>query len=126
MNVTKGLIIDTSHIDRILAGEKTWEMRSTATKQRGRIALIRKRSGTIVGTVNLVDSVGPLTREQMLKNFTKHCVCEDRIQNGLVDKWPYAWVMNDAVGLNSPLPYRHPLGAVMWITLDEGVADSLN
>jgi len=48
MNIIKGLIIDTPHIDNILSGQKTWEMRSTQTKQRGLVALIRKGSGTVV------------------------------------------------------------------------------
>ena len=29
MNIIKGLIVDTRHIDNILSGQKTWEMRST-------------------------------------------------------------------------------------------------
>jgi hypothetical protein len=39
-----GLVIDKPWIDLILDGKKTWEMRSTLTKKRGKIALIRKGS----------------------------------------------------------------------------------
>ncbi len=53
MTVSKGLIIDSPHIERILSGAKTWEMRSSKTAQRGRIALIRKGSGLVVGTVEV-------------------------------------------------------------------------
>lgn len=56
----KGLIIDEPWIGLILLGNKTWEMRKTACHHRGRIALIRKGSGRIVGTVDLVDSLQSL------------------------------------------------------------------
>jgi len=39
---TKGLVIKSPYIDRILAGTKTWEMRSSATSVRGPIALIKQ------------------------------------------------------------------------------------
>ncbi|MBD8246954.1 ASCH domain-containing protein [Xanthomonas campestris] len=44
----KGLVIDEPWISLILSGQKTWEMRSRATSIRGRIALIKKGSGTEV------------------------------------------------------------------------------
>jgi hypothetical protein len=50
----KGLIIDEPWISKILRGEKTWEMRRTLSKIRGRIALIRKGSGQIVGVADVV------------------------------------------------------------------------
>jgi hypothetical protein len=45
----KGLVIDEPWVSLITAGKKTWEMRSRNTLVRGRIALIRKGSKTIVG-----------------------------------------------------------------------------
>jgi hypothetical protein len=70
----KGLIIDDPWISLILAGEKTWEMRSTATQQRGLIALIRKGTGTVVGTARVVGSRGPLGLAQLRENAAKHRV----------------------------------------------------
>jgi hypothetical protein len=52
----KGLIIDEPWIGLILLGNKTWEMRKTACHHRGRIALIRKGSGRIVGTADLIEA----------------------------------------------------------------------
>lgn len=43
------LVIAEPWIGLILDGSKTWEMRSRATRKRGRIALIRKGSGQVVG-----------------------------------------------------------------------------
>lgn len=125
MTVTKALIIASPFIERILAGTKTWEMRSTATKQRGRIALVRKGSGLVVGTAELSDSVGPLTRAQMLDNTDRHRVDTDRILSGAVDKWTYAWVLRDVRPLAQPVQYIHPSGAVIWVTLDTAARSML-
>ncbi len=118
MSVTQALIIASPYIDRILAGLKTWEMRSTATKKRGRIALVRKGSGLIVGTVEIRDSIGPLTQEQMLENTERHHMEPERILSGAADQRKYAWVLRDAHSLTQPVPYDHPSGAVIWVTLD--------
>ena len=125
MQITRGLIIDSLPIDRILAGTKTWEMRSAATKVRGRIALIRKGSGSVVGTAEVVGCVGPLTRDEMISNVDRHQGALDRIQRGEFDKWRFAWVLRDAVKLARSVPYAHPSGAVIWVTLDSAVSSQL-
>jgi hypothetical protein len=50
----KGLIIKEPWISLILSRKKTWELRSRDTRVRGRIALIRKGSGTVIGVAELV------------------------------------------------------------------------
>ena len=121
----KGLIIDTPHIDNILSGRKTWEMRSTATKQRGPVALILKGSGVVVGLAEIVDSKGPLGKEDMLANLSKHLIARERIENGEVSKWKHAWIMSGARALPRPVPYTHPSGAVIWVNLDADVASAV-
>ena len=125
MTVTKALIIASPFIERILAGIKAWEMRSTATKQRGRIALVRKGSGLVVGTVELSDSIGPFTQTQMLDNTDRHRIETDRILSGAVDKWKYAWVLRDVRPLAQPVTYSHPPGAVIWVSLDTAAQSKL-
>ncbi|QDL35946.1 ASCH domain-containing protein [Rhodoferax sediminis] len=125
MEITKALIIDTPHIDRILAGQKSWELRSTATKVRGPIALIRKGSGTVVGVVEIADSLGPLTEPQMLENTTRHMVTAERIKNGEVAKYKHAWVLKNPRPLTTPIPYEHPNGAVIWVNLQPAVVAQL-
>ena len=44
--VLQGLVIDEPWIGMLLAGKKTWEMRSAPTSKRGTIGLIRKRIRT--------------------------------------------------------------------------------
>ncbi len=125
MNTLKGLIIDTPHIDNILSGRKTWEMRSTATRQRGSVALIRKGSGLVVGVAELTDSKGPLNKVEMLANSSKHLIARERIENGEVSKWNHAWVMARARALARPIPYKHPSGAVIWVNLEDDVAKAV-
>jgi hypothetical protein len=115
----KGLIIDTPHIENILSGKKIWEMRSTSTKQRGHIALIRKGSGKIIGTAELTETVGPLETDAMLANQSKHLISAERILSGAVAKWKYGWVMKNAKFLDEPVDYRHPSGAVIWVNLGQ-------
>lgn len=56
----KALIVDEPWVSLMLRGERMWEMRSNHTPMRGRIALIRKGLGTVVGLADLLDSIGPL------------------------------------------------------------------
>jgi hypothetical protein len=83
---TKGLVIKSPYIDRILAGTKSWEMRSSATKVRGPIALIKQGSGQVVGIANLVDVKGPLTMQDELNSLDKHQISIDRLESGETEK----------------------------------------
>lgn len=121
----KGLIIRTPQIDYILSGAKTWEMRSTGTAVRGKIGLIRKGSGLVAGTVDLVGCMGPLTDEQMKANQHCHLISPDRLSEPQIAKWRYAWILESAAPLRQPVPYRHPRGAVIWVTLDGVTEDRI-
>jgi hypothetical protein len=121
----KGLIIGSPQIDKILAGKKTWEMRSTATKQRGLIALIRKGSGTVVGVVDLVDSRGPFDRKEMLENEHRHQITPDRLDLPKICTYRHAWVMANVHAFQRPINYSHPSGAVIWVNLDAATTASI-
>jgi hypothetical protein len=112
----KGLIIDEPWIGYILSGRKTWEMRSRNNAVRGRIALIRKGSS---GVADLIGAVPKLSRSALKANVAKHQVPETEIDGEF--KWNTAWVLEHARQLSKPVPYRHPLGAVTWVNLDQDV-----
>lgn len=114
IQVTKGLIIDTPWIDYILSGDKIWEMRSTATKIRGTIALIQKGTGNIVGLATLTDSLPEMTIEELVASQDKHKV--DYLQRPELQKWNKPWVLNDARRI-PPTRYTHKQGAVIWVNL---------
>jgi hypothetical protein len=114
----KGLIIDEPWITLILQGKKTWEMRKTACHHRGRIALIRKGSGRIVGTANLIDSLQSLaTAEDYARAETQHRIPASRQERAFADGWRTPWVLASARALESFVPYKHPSGAVIWVNL---------
>lgn len=115
----RGLLIRAPHIDRILRGEKIWEMRSTQTKVRGTIALIKSGSGTVVGLVDLVNCCGPLSLQERKASQGKHGLWADDWDNPQYVKYKFAWVLENVRMLVAPVPYTHPSGAVIWVTLND-------
>jgi hypothetical protein len=109
----------------ILSGTKTWEMRSRSTSLRGRIALIRKRSGVVVGTVELVDCLAPLNVGTMAVTVDRHGIDPGWQPDALAAGWVIPWVLRDARALAAPVPYRHPPGAVGWVLLDPSVIEAI-
>lgn len=118
----KGLIIDEPWISLILQGQKTWEMRKTACHHRGRIALIRKGSGQVVGVADLVGSLKPLTSEAAYRGAeNQHRIPVERHALAFADGWRTPWVLANAHPLAAPVRYQHPAGAVIWVNLDTAV-----
>lgn len=118
----KGLIIDEPWIGLILRGRKAWEMRKTACHHRGRIALIRKGSGRIVGTADVVDSLPSSdTAEAYARAEPQHRIPVGRQEQAFKDGWRTPWVLANAHTLDAPVPYNHPSGAVIWVNLDHKV-----
>lgn len=111
--------IKSPHIDRIPAGTKTWEIRSKNTTKTGTIALIRSRSGTVVGTATLAKVI-QLTSPKMARENASRIGTDPETVEECVGC--YAWVLDDVVALKTPVPYVHPSGAVTWVTLNEPVS----
>ncbi len=113
-----GLLIRNPWIDMILQGKKIWEIRGSNTKKRGKIALIASGTGMIVGTCEIVDSIGPLTIIDLKANTNKHRISERNLVKPPYRK-TFAWVLNKAKKLENPIPYKHPRGAIIWVKLPE-------
>jgi hypothetical protein len=120
----KGLIIKSPWIEQILDGQKTWEIRGSNTKIRGNVALIKSGSGKIFGEVTIVGS-----RELCLEDYQEtkrfHLVDSEKALQ-LPYKKTYAWVMENPVLYKEPIPYKHPMGAVIWVNLDREGKDCKN
>ena len=112
----RALLIRSPHIEKILDGKKTWEIRGSRTNVRGPIGLIRSRSGTVIGVCDVVDCLGPLTAEQFRKNAPKAGMKPREARLGGYRK-TFAWVLANPRYLKVPVPYQHPSGAVIWVTL---------
>lgn len=116
----KGLIIRQPWIEMILAGTKTWEMRSERTALRGPVALIEKGTGLVVGTATLTDSLPALKPEDMGASRANHRIPAE--MSGEVGfKWFTPWVLAEVRRLTRPVPYVHRSGAVIWVELDADV-----
>lgn len=118
MTTLSAIPIQTPMIDMILDGEKKWEIRSKFTKKIGPVALIRSKSGTVVGTATISEVI-QLTPQLAYENtaimgFRPITKEEAKELDG-----QYAWVLKDVVKFKTPVPYKHPSGAVTWVTLDE-------
>lgn len=123
----RALVIDEPWISFILRGEKIWEMRKRNCKVRGPIALIRKGSGHVVGVAELVDSRPALTTLQAYADAEKqHRIPPERQASAFRDGWVTPWVISGARPLRRPVPYIHPPGAVIWVTLSPAVDAAVN
>lgn len=125
MRVRKGLIIDAPWISLILSGQKDWEMRSTGTAHRGWFGLIWKGMGSVYGVARLTSAGDALGTEQMIEAFRHHRIPEEMIRSGVVSKWNTPWILADVIRLPTPVRYKHPSGAVTWVTFDDKASLSI-
>lgn len=116
-----GLLIRSPYTDWILDGSKSWEMRGSATRKRGRIALIQSGTGTVVGSADLVDVIGPLTRSEYLSSARKLGLKRSALPAALRYKRTFAWVLKNPRRLKTPVRYCHPYGSIIWVNLRPGV-----
>lgn len=122
--LSQGLIIDEPWISHILAGLKTWEMRSRATLKRGPLALIKKRSGQVVGVATLMECRPSLLVSDMPIHFRKHHIPQTLVTKPGY-KWFTPWVLTDVQAFRHPVPYNHPAGAVTFVNLETDVLQAI-
>jgi hypothetical protein len=121
----KALLIRQPWIDKILRGEKRWELRGSRTKVRGPIALIQSGTGAVVGTCQLVDVEGPLSLAELRRSTACHRVPVKRFNNRPPYPRTYAWVLRGARRLHKPVRYEHPSGAVIGVNLSSRVETAI-
>jgi len=114
----RGLIVDPKWSEELVSGRKSWELRKKLTHIRGPVAIIAKGTGTIVGTVNVLDSLGPLNKAEMLENIEKTAETQQEIEEDMKDGYVHAWVVDNAIKFDKPVPYKHPNGAQDWVILE--------
>jgi len=117
----RGLLIKKPWLDEILDGAKRWEIRGSRTTRRGEIALIESGTGTVVGTAELVDVIGPLD----LRRLRDHAADAGFVAAALPYTETYAWVLAGPRRLTRPVRYRHPPGAVIWVKLAPSVTRAI-
>lgn len=121
----RGLMIRDPYVTDILLGKKTWELRGAATKVRGRIGLIKSKSGHVFGEAEIIDVRGPLSLRDLLMSW--QIGPHDREELKQAERVPYldkdgssrtfAWILGSVVTYQPPVPYRHPSGAITFVDL---------
>lgn len=117
----KAIIIDEPWISLILRGEKVWELRSKRTRFTGPVGLIRKGSGTVVGTARLVGCLQPLSAGELSIHEPLHRVLGAEQRAAVEIGRVIPWVLRDALPLSRPVAYPHRSGQQIWVLLDSEV-----
>lgn len=117
----QALIVREPWIDMILSGEKTWEMRSRPTRNRGRIALIRQGSGQVVGVADLLGTKSEMHPDQFAATFDRHRIPAGMTDEAVRKRWFFPWILANARRLGTPVPYRHGKGPVTFVALEPEV-----
>lgn len=113
----KGLIIKSPWIDKILRGDKTWEIRGSNTSHRGKIGLIQSGTGLVIGTAELI-ATHRLAKLDMYLHYEKHQIPN---YDEITYKHIWAWELTKPTRYMQPVEYKHPQGAVIWVNLDKAV-----
>ena len=103
----KALIIRSPYIELILAGKKTWEMRSRRNHWRGPVALIQKDSLHVSGVIDLTAVIGRMSDDERLASQSKHCVLPHVWLQPRMAKYNIGWVLSNPV-IPCSLPPRYP------------------
>lgn len=123
--ITRGIVIRQPWIEHILCGEKRWELRGRTTNIRGPVALIEGGAGRLLGVAVITDSLGPLTREGRARAAKRGDIPNIEVDEDMYEN-VYAWAVEDVLRLTVPVPYIHPSGAVIWVTLDPKARSAVN
>jgi hypothetical protein len=100
-------------------------MRTGRTRIRGTVGIIKSGSGVVSGVVDIVDSLGPFTPEQLVRWTSRHHMNRADTLAGKFTKWNHAWVLARPIRFEKPIPYRHPSGAVIWVGLTPDVTKAI-
>jgi hypothetical protein len=71
----------------------------------------------IIGTVEIIDCLGPLTSAEL--DDTEHLHRVSAARRSKHPRWRYAWTLGSPCRLRKPVTYQHPSGAVTWISLPQ-------
>ena len=79
----------------LVSGVKTWELRTTSSKIRGRVGIAEKGTGTVIGTVEFVNVHGPFSPTEIAAYEYLHRVPESLVDDYSGPKGLYAWEVNN-------------------------------
>ena len=105
------LVVKKRWLDKILAGQKTWEIRQGPTAKRGWIHFAQSGfTGKVMGRARLV-GCHRVSRSSFEPAYCHHC---EGSWDDVKYKKPYAWVLEDAERFERPFDYEYKNGAVIF------------
>ena len=108
------LVVKKRWLDKILDGEKDWEIRSSRTRHRGWVFFAQsKATGQLLGRARLVDCF-ELSADTFEAHAHRHCVAA---WSSVTYKRAFAWVLEQAERFEKPFAYAHRPGAVVWVNV---------
>lgn len=108
------LIVQEPWISLILSGHKKYEIRGSTCKKRGRVFLaVSGGGGKVVGSVEVVQTHGPLDVVSWKQMAEGHCVAGEKLPYGAKT---HAWQLASPIRFRTPMPYTHKQGCVVWAT----------
>ena len=108
------LVVKDPWLDKILNGQKTWEVRGSNTTKRGLVHLaLSGAGGRIVGRCHITDSF-PVKKRVLQKHFTKHRIKDLSV---VAYRNPHAWVLSKSLRYSKPFVYTHKQGTIVWAIL---------
>lgn len=119
----RALVIAEPWITHLLEGRKRLEFRKQRTNVRERIGLIRKGSGTVVGTCRISDCIGPEAPSEIAER-EGHTSSTESLEAYAQGKSLYAWVLSEVESIE-PVRYTHPKGAQSWVALKPSVVETI-
>lgn len=112
MVLKNGLIVKQPFADKIVNGEKTWEIRSRIaprTKINKEILLLS--AGYVLGTIT-IKKCFKSNKSQLIKNKKKHLTDIDEQYDF---RYSYVWEIIVKKKYSTPKKYSHPIGARIWV-----------
>ncbi len=106
------LIIHREYAEKILNGEKKWELRKRPTKKRGKIYIMSK--GKVLGSVEIIDVKGPFTVKELEKHYDKHRASREDMEKISQGKKLYALVLRNPRKLRKEVKLKYKRGARVW------------
>ena len=121
----KGLIVDSSHIDKLLNGNGSWEMRGDVSLKCEPVALINPDISQIVGIATLIAVNGSVDYLIRRNNVNQQRISDEYLQAGRFDKIDAIWTLDNAKRLAIPIPLFLQTLDETWVILDEQVQAQL-
>jgi hypothetical protein len=107
-----------------VTGKKRWELRTRQSHKRELVGIIEAGRKVVIGVVQIVDSLGPLSNDELRRSEHMHLIPAAMLD--AFQRHRTAWVMAQAHRFEIPIPCVVPNGAQLFVTLDAGTARRLS